>query len=57
MIRDTRINSLTVLIMEVPCCGGLLQMAKMAREQAGRNVPIKIAIVGITGDVLEEEWA
>lgn len=57
MITDTKINSLTVVIMEVPCCGGLLQMAQSARENAKRNIPIKLAIVSIQGEVLEEEWA
>jgi hypothetical protein len=57
MITDTKINSLTVVIMEVPCCGGLLQMAKSARENAKRNIPIKLAVVSIQGEVLEEEWA
>ena len=55
MIADSRINSLSVLMMEVPCCGGLLSMAEMAREQAGRNIPVKRIIVGIKGDVLEED--
>jgi NAD-dependent dihydropyrimidine dehydrogenase PreA subunit len=57
MITDTKINSLTVVIMEVPCCGGLLQMAQSARENAKRNIPIKLAVVSIQGEVLEEEWA
>ncbi len=57
MISDSRINSLSVIMMEVPCCGGLLAMAETARQQAGRNVPIKRTIVGIKGDVLEEDWA
>jgi hypothetical protein len=35
----------------------LLAMAEAARQQAGRNVPIKRIIVGIKGDVLEEDWA
>jgi len=56
MISDTKINSLTVVMMEVPCCGGLLHMAQTARTNAGRNIPIKQAIVGIQGEVLEEEW-
>ncbi len=56
MISDTKINSLTVVIMEVPCCGGLLHMAQTARSNAGRNIPIKQAIVSIQGEVLEEEW-
>lgn len=57
MIADTRINSLMVVMMEVPCCGGLLQMAKLARENSKRNIPIKQAIISVQGEVLEEEWA
>jgi NAD-dependent dihydropyrimidine dehydrogenase PreA subunit len=57
MIADTKINSLTVVIMEVPCCGGLIQMARSARDEAKRNIPIKQVVVSIQGDVLEEEWA
>jgi len=56
MIADSRINSLSVVMMEVPCCSGLLAMAEMARRQSGRNVPVKRIIVGIKGDVLEEDW-
>lgn len=57
MIAETKINSLTVVIMEVPCCSGLLQMAKLAREQAKRNIPLKMTVVSIQGEVLDEEWA
>lgn len=56
MISDTKINSLTVVMMEVPCCGGLLHMAQTARSNSGRNVPIKKAIVSLQGEVIEEEW-
>jgi NAD-dependent dihydropyrimidine dehydrogenase PreA subunit len=56
MISEAKINTLTVPIMEVPCCGGLIQMAKMAVQQSGRNIPIKKIVVGIKGDVLNEEW-
>jgi ferredoxin len=56
MISDAKINTLTVPIMEVPCCGGLIQMAKMAVQQSGRTVPVKKIVVGIKGDILNEEW-
>jgi hypothetical protein len=56
MITDTKINSLMVVMMEVPCCGGLLHMAQTARTNAGRNIPIKQAIVSLQGEVIEEEW-
>jgi ferredoxin len=56
MVRDAKINTLTVLRMEVPCCGGLLQMAKMAVSQAGRKIPVKEVVIGVQGDVLTENW-
>lgn len=56
MITESRINTLTVLVMEVPCCGGLLSLAKKAVAESGRNVPVKEIIVSVQGEVLEEEW-
>lgn len=55
MIDDSKINTITLMIMEVPCCGGLLQMVKMALQQANRNVPVKKMVVGIQGDILSED--
>lgn len=54
--EDAKINTLTVLIMQVPCCGGLVEMAKQALEQSSRKVPIKYAVVSLQGDILTEEW-
>jgi NAD-dependent dihydropyrimidine dehydrogenase PreA subunit len=56
LIEVAKVNTITVMIMEVPCCGGLLQMVKSASASASRKVPVKLMIVGITGDVLREEW-
>lgn len=56
MIDDAKINSLTVMIMEVPCCGGLAMMAEQALENAERKIPIKKIIVGVGGDIVSEEW-
>jgi NAD-dependent dihydropyrimidine dehydrogenase PreA subunit len=56
MIDEARINTLTVLIMQVPCCGGLLRMAQQAVEQADRKIPIKKVVVGIKGEILQEDW-
>ena len=56
-IDDAKINTLTVMIMQVPCCGGLLALAKQAASQATRKVPIKQVIVGLQGDILNESWA
>jgi NAD-dependent dihydropyrimidine dehydrogenase PreA subunit len=56
MIDVAKVNTITVMMMEVPCCGGLLQMVKTALSNASRNVPVKKMIVGINGEVLQEEW-
>jgi predicted transcriptional regulator len=56
MIDVARINTITVMMMEVPCCGGLLQMAKQSLANASRKVPLKKIIVGINGEILQEEW-
>ena len=56
MIDLAKINTLTVMIMEVPCCTGLLQMAKVAAEKATRKVPVKAIVVGLDGEIRDEEW-
>jgi ferredoxin len=56
MIEDSQINTLTVAIMEVPCCGGLLQMAQAALQQSSRKIPLKLIEVSIKGEILSEEW-
>ena len=56
LIDDAQIDTITVMKMEVPCCGGLLQLAKIAMERAKRKVPIKVMTVGIQGDILESTW-
>jgi hypothetical protein len=55
-IDEAKINTLTVLIMQVPCCMGLLNLAQQAAESAKRKVPIKYLVVGIQGEILREEW-
>ena len=56
LIDEAKINTLTVMIMEVPCCGGLLHLAKQAASQAKRKVPIKAVTVSIDGRILQEDW-
>jgi NAD-dependent dihydropyrimidine dehydrogenase PreA subunit len=56
LIDNARVNTITVMMMEVPCCGGLLQIVKAAQAKASRKVPVKKTIVGINGEVLQEDW-
>lgn len=53
---DAEINTLTVMIMQVPCCSGLLQLAVQAQQQAKRKVPVKCQVVSLEGEILQEEW-
>ena len=55
LIDFAGIRSLTVLTMEVPCCQGLLQLARRAAEESERKIPIQWLEVGVQGDVLQEE--
>lgn len=56
LIDDAKINTLTVMTMEVPCCSGLLNLAKKAVSDANRKIPIKSIVVSIKGDIIKEEW-
>ena len=56
LIDDAGVNTVTVMIMEVPCCGGLMQLVQSAASKAQRKVPVKAVQVGIQGQILAEEW-
>jgi NAD-dependent dihydropyrimidine dehydrogenase PreA subunit len=56
LVDHAGVNTITVMIMEVPCCGGLLQLVRSATSKAQRKVPVKAVQVGIQGEILSEEW-
>lgn len=56
LIDEAKINTLTVVIMEVPCCSGLLQMTRAAVAQSSRKIPLKMMKISVEGQVLTEEW-
>jgi hypothetical protein len=53
---EAKINTLTVMIMEVPCCGGLSAIAQRALASATRKVPVKKIVVGLDGEIRQEDW-
>jgi len=55
-LDDAKINTLTVMIMQVPCCRGLLATAQQAVQQAKRKVLVKAIVVGLHGEIISEEW-
>lgn len=56
LMDDAGINTLTVITMEVPCCSGLVRLAKSAADDARRKVPIKSIVISIRGEIVGEEW-
>ncbi|HUI92882.1 MAG TPA: 4Fe-4S binding protein [Chitinivibrionales bacterium] len=56
LIDNAKINTLTVLTMEVPCCRGLLGLAQEAVKKASRKIPIKSVVISLEGEKLSEEW-
>ena len=50
IIAQNDIQSVTVTIMEVPCCRGLAMLAQQAIAKSGKEVPLEIAVIGIDGE-------
>ncbi|MBR3643305.1 MAG: iron-sulfur cluster-binding oxidoreductase [Parasporobacterium sp.] len=53
IIKNNDIQEVTVLRMEVPCCGGLEMAAKKALQNSGKSVPCRVVTISIEGDILE----
>ena len=56
MVDISKINTITVVMIEVPCCEGLLKIVQQAIANATRKIPIKKVIIGIKGNIIKEEW-
>ena len=50
IISQNDIQSVTVPIMEVPCCRGLGMMAQEAVKKSGKDIPIVIVVIGVDGE-------
>ncbi len=53
IIRRNDIQSVTIVRMEVPCCGGLEMAAKKALQDSGKFIPWQVATVSIDGRILD----
>ncbi len=52
IIRDNDIRSVTIVRMEVPCCGGLQRAAENALKASGRSIPWQVVTVSKDGQIL-----
>ena len=45
------IRSITVVRMQVPCCGGLDYMVRLAVQNCGKDIPVETVIIGMDGKI------
>ena len=53
IIRSNNISSVTVVRMEVPCCGGLEIAAKKALQNSGKFIPWQVVTISVDGKILD----
>ncbi len=53
IIANNDINSVTIVRMEVPCCGGLEYAAKQALQNSGKFIPWQVVTISIDGKILD----
>ena len=51
LFTKSDIKSITVLKMEVPCCGGIGMAAQQALAASGKQIPLKVVTIGIQGQI------
>ena len=54
IIAHNDIQSVTILRMEVPCCGGLEMAAKKALQQSGKFIPWQVVTLSVDGKILDK---
>lgn len=50
IFSDNDVKSITVAIMEVPCCRGLDILVRQALAQSGKDIPLETVTIGINGE-------
>ena len=51
ILRLNDVRSLTIAHMEVPCCYGLVALARRALAQSGKSIPVEEITIGVQGDI------
>lgn len=53
IIQNNDIQSVTIVRMEVPCCGGLEMATRKALQNSGKFIPWQVITIGIDGNIIE----
>lgn len=54
IFRNNDIRSISIVRMEVPCCGGMTYAVQRAIANSGKDIPCKVTVLSINGDILSE---
>ena len=52
ILRGNSVRSITVVRMDVPCCGGMELAVREAVSRSGRSIPCGVVTIGRNGDIL-----
>ena len=53
IIKNNNIKSVTIVRMEVPCCGGIESAAKRAIQDSGKFLPWQVVTISTDGRILD----
>jgi len=52
LFRQKQINSVTIVRMEVPCCGGTEMVVRKALEASGKALDVKVDVISLNGEII-----
>jgi ferredoxin len=53
IFRLNAVKSVTVVVMEVPCCQGMPMIVSAGMDESGKKIPMETVIIGIQGEILK----
>lgn len=56
IIHLNDLKSITIVRMEVPCCGGMEHAVKTAIAQSGKNISCRVVVISIDGEIIKSEF-
>ncbi|MCF6291728.1 MAG: 4Fe-4S ferredoxin [Desulfobacterales bacterium] len=55
VFKTAGIKTINLVIMEVPCCGGMKEIVREARKRSGRDIPVRETVISTRGGILRQE--
>lgn len=53
IIRNNNIRDISIVRMEVPCCGGIVMAVQNALKQSGKMIPWQVVTISVDGKIME----